>query len=324
MQELVSIIIPTYNRAHLIGQTLDSVLDQTYTHWECIVVDDGSNDYTDELLELYTERDSRIKYHHRPADRLKGANACRNYGFELSKGAYIQWFDSDDLMLNSMLESRTSQLVKYSKIDFVVSSMGLLDGINRIIDHKKNPEISENGYIIKMFLVGAYLPYNVSRTLYKRSVVQQISFNEFLQRFQDVDFNLKLLINQNPTFKFVDILDCYYRLNKSKYHNSVFVNNMFYNLYIFYQSIFATLDKTTKQNLKQQLAVKLFQFIKAYYKKDTPIKLGMNLIFYFKRELKLSSRKVVILILIILCKRNWYDRKGYFRIANFLSKAIGE
>lgn len=85
-QPLVSIIIPTYNRAHLIGETLDSVLAQIYTNWECIVVDDGSTDSTAELLAFYVEKDSRFQYHHRPKDRLKGANACRNYGFELSRG----------------------------------------------------------------------------------------------------------------------------------------------------------------------------------------------------------------------------------------------
>ena len=73
MQEhpLVSIIILTYNRAHLIGETLDSVLAQTYTHWECIVVDDGSTDATDEVLATYVEKDSRFQYHHRPKDRQK-------------------------------------------------------------------------------------------------------------------------------------------------------------------------------------------------------------------------------------------------------------
>ena len=112
MQEhpLVSIIIPTYNRAHLIGETLDSVLAQTYTHWECIVVDDGSTDATDEVLATYVEKDSRFQYHHRPKDRPKGANACRNYGFELSKGEFVNWFDDDDIMLEYFLQTKINHI----------------------------------------------------------------------------------------------------------------------------------------------------------------------------------------------------------------------
>ena len=79
MKPLVSIIIPTYNRAHLIAETLDSIIAQTYTNWECIVVDDGSTDPTDELMETYCKKDSRFQYYHRPKNRPKGANACRNY-----------------------------------------------------------------------------------------------------------------------------------------------------------------------------------------------------------------------------------------------------
>ena len=97
-QPLVSIIIPTFNRAHLIGETLDSVLAQTYTNWECIVVDDGSTDATGDLMESYVKKDTRFRYHHRPKNRLTGGNAARNYGFELSKGEYLNFFDSDDLM----------------------------------------------------------------------------------------------------------------------------------------------------------------------------------------------------------------------------------
>lgn len=107
-QPLVSIIIPTYNRAHLIGETLDSVLAQTYTNWECIVVDDGGTDGTDEVLAEYVAKDSRFQYHHRPKDRPKGDNACRNYGFELSMGKYIQWLDSDDILGKAKLESQLS------------------------------------------------------------------------------------------------------------------------------------------------------------------------------------------------------------------------
>ncbi len=83
---LVSIIIPTYNRVNHLGGILDSVLKQTCTNWECIVVDDGSSDATDELMRSYCEKDPRFKYHHSPNDRPKGGNTCRNYGFELSKG----------------------------------------------------------------------------------------------------------------------------------------------------------------------------------------------------------------------------------------------
>jgi glycosyltransferase involved in cell wall biosynthesis len=90
---LVSIIIPTYNRAHLIGETLDSVLAQTYQNWECIVVDDGSSDNTDKVVGKYVQKDSRFKYYHRPDEHLPGGNGARNYGFKMSKGEYVNWFD---------------------------------------------------------------------------------------------------------------------------------------------------------------------------------------------------------------------------------------
>ncbi|GAL61487.1 glycosyltransferase family 2 protein [Algibacter lectus] len=109
---LVSIIIPTYNRAHLISETLDSILAQTYTNWECIVVDDGSTDDTSLIVNKYCTKDLRFIYHKRPSNKKKGANACRNYGFELSKGEYIQFLDSDDLLSSKKLYSQIEQAVK--------------------------------------------------------------------------------------------------------------------------------------------------------------------------------------------------------------------
>src|SRR5690606_34265329 len=95
---LISIVIPTYNRAQFIAETLTSVKNQTYQNWECVVVDDGSTDNTIEIIQQFTASDDRFKLYSRPTNRPKGANACRNYGFEVSSGLYINWFDSDDIM----------------------------------------------------------------------------------------------------------------------------------------------------------------------------------------------------------------------------------
>ena len=104
MDSLVSIIIPAYNQSSLISETLNSVLNQTYINWECIIVDDGSTDNTTEIVKKYTVGDSRFKLKNRPQKKLKGANACRNYGFKLSKGEYVLFLDSDDIWLDDLVE----------------------------------------------------------------------------------------------------------------------------------------------------------------------------------------------------------------------------
>ncbi|SKB76358.1 Glycosyltransferase involved in cell wall bisynthesis [Salegentibacter salinarum] len=104
MKPLVSIIIPTYNRAHLIGETLDSVIAQTYKNWECIVVDDHSTDNTSQVGLEYTIKDERITFVKRPKGSLKGAASCRNIGLKNAKGDFVQFLDSDDLLAPDKLE----------------------------------------------------------------------------------------------------------------------------------------------------------------------------------------------------------------------------
>jgi glycosyltransferase involved in cell wall biosynthesis len=118
-QPLVSIIIPTYNRAHLIGETLDSLVAQTYLNWECIIVDDGSSDNTDEVIGEHVNKDSRFKYYHRPEVHLPGGNGARNYGFKMSKGEYVNWFSSDDLMVAEKLEVKVKAMLE-NEVDFMV------------------------------------------------------------------------------------------------------------------------------------------------------------------------------------------------------------
>lgn len=120
MNVKVSIIIPTYNRAELIEETLSSVMAQTLTEWECIVVDDGSSDGTKEIIKRYQEKDTRFKYIPRPSNRKKGGNTCRNIGIEQSKGEFIQFLDSDDLISANKLEEQLAALAN-SDIDAIAT-----------------------------------------------------------------------------------------------------------------------------------------------------------------------------------------------------------
>ncbi len=95
---LVSIIMATYNRAHLIQESLDSILCQSHENWECLIIDDGSKDNTEERLRSYLQRDSRFHYYKRTENYKKGLPGCRNQGLDLSKGETIIFFDDDDIV----------------------------------------------------------------------------------------------------------------------------------------------------------------------------------------------------------------------------------
>ncbi|TNF06280.1 MAG: glycosyltransferase family 2 protein [Deltaproteobacteria bacterium] len=98
---LFSVVLPTYNRAHILEETIQSVLDQTCTDWELIVVDDGSKDNTQEVVSRIAEKDARIKYvFQQNAER----SVARNNGVAHSIGKYVCFLDSDDLFLSNHLE----------------------------------------------------------------------------------------------------------------------------------------------------------------------------------------------------------------------------
>lgn len=120
---LVSILIPNYNKATFLKDTLDSVLAQTYSNWECIVVDDHSTDNSWDILDEYAKIDSRFKIYKRPEDRKPGGNAARNYAFELSKGNYINWLDSDDILLPNTIKEKVNVLLSNSNLDLVLGDI---------------------------------------------------------------------------------------------------------------------------------------------------------------------------------------------------------
>ncbi len=196
---LVSIIIPTYNRAHLIGETLDSVLAQTYQNWECIIVDDGSSDSTDSLIATYKTIDVRFQYLHRTPEKIKGANACRNIGLGAAQGEYIMFFDSDDVMTPDHLLVKISAM-QFHSCDYVITRTEFLKG------HKED---NENNYRFHLYPLIAFnyvsqaINWLTPDICIKKNIAQSIQFNESLQAGQEFNYFSKL-VHQSVNAKFIN------------------------------------------------------------------------------------------------------------------------
>jgi len=126
--ELISAIMPTYNRAAYIGRAIESVLEQTYGHIELIIVDDGSTDHTIEVVEGYLA-DKRIRY---IFQRNAGAAAARNRGLALRKGKLIAFIDSDDFWEKNKLEIQLSVMRMLPSIGLVCSDFSSLTNDGRL------------------------------------------------------------------------------------------------------------------------------------------------------------------------------------------------
>ena len=100
-KSLISVIVPCYNQAQYLDECLQSVLDQTYPNWECIIVNDGSPDHTEEVAQNWVAKDVRFKYFYKENG---GLSSARNYGIERAEGEWILPLDADDYISNNYLE----------------------------------------------------------------------------------------------------------------------------------------------------------------------------------------------------------------------------
>jgi glycosyltransferase involved in cell wall biosynthesis len=209
MRPIVSIIIPAFNRAELIAETLDSVRRQTFTDWEVIVVDDGSTDATLEIASRYETMEPRIRLLSRNREP-KGGAACRNIGLAAARGDQVIFLDSDDLLGPDCLKQRVRVMSENDKMDFAVFQ-GLI--------FKKKPGDTEfvwnviNGETnLCRFLRGDAV-WQTAGPIWKKSALQQLGgFDEQLSVWQDVDLHVRALIAKlNYLVRFDLAPDYFYR-----------------------------------------------------------------------------------------------------------------
>lgn len=127
----VSVIVPVYNQGEFLAEALDSVLQQTYSNWECVIVNDGSTDNTEEVALDYVNKDGRFRYLYQDNS---GVSAARNNGIRHSDGLFILPLDGDDILCPSYLEKAVSRFMLhpettlvYGKAEFFGDRSGVWD-----------------------------------------------------------------------------------------------------------------------------------------------------------------------------------------------------
>lgn len=165
----MSVVIPAYNRAALLPETLSSVQAQTFTDWECIVVDDGSTDHTREVVSAVCAEDRRVRYvHQENAER----SAARNTGIRHSRGEYICFLDSDDRYTPRYLQRLTEFLSDRGFPEaLVISGFHVWDGVR--LEPIELPPIGSNP--------AAWLfehPVSPSRACLHRAITSRFRFRE--------------------------------------------------------------------------------------------------------------------------------------------------
>lgn len=195
MTPLVSIIMPLYNRADYIRETLDSLIRQTYQSWECIVVDDHSTDDSFNIAEQYSLEEKRIKVFRRSGVR-KGAPVCRNEGMQKAAGKYLMFLDSDDLLGTDCLQERTAVMELQEDLDFCVNHVSTF--LEQPGDNTRNWSNLSYADDVAAFLRGE--GWQTSSTFFRASFAKQFSWSEEACSWQDWEFHLSILM-ESPRYQ---------------------------------------------------------------------------------------------------------------------------
>lgn len=204
---LISIIVPVYNVEKYLEMCVDSIITQTYSNLEIILVDDGSTDKSGEICDVYAEKDRRIQVIHKENGGLSDA---RNAGLEIACGEYIGFVDSDDYIESDMFEQMFRQCedkgaqmscVRYDEVGEGADTVPQADGNVKILTSKQ---------YLKNILIGNeddFSNYHVMERLYHKKILEGLRFTVG-KCFEDILFSTKAILNAK---------NCIY-INKICYH----------------------------------------------------------------------------------------------------------
>ena len=230
-EKLVSIVMPTYNCEKFIGNTIESVINQTYKNWELIIVDDCSTDNTKQLVDCYKEKDNRIKYY--KFSENQGAAMCRTKSMEIAKGNYIAFLDSDDLWKSNKLEKQI-KFMEENDYSFTCTAYEQIDEkgkkLNKIINVKEKADY--NRVLLDCPVGNSTVMYNVDKlgkfkvpNIRKRNDdalwLQILKKEKYIYGMKDVLMEYRIRANSISSNK-LDLIKYHWKLYRDIEHLSIF------------------------------------------------------------------------------------------------------
>ncbi|QTD37560.1 glycosyltransferase family 2 protein [Polaribacter batillariae] len=198
-QPLISIILTTYNRVHFVEEMLSCILKQTYTNWECIIIDDNSIDNTKQVITNFIEEDNRFTFVIKPNIHKKGLPSSRNIGINKAKGDYLVFFDDDDYIHEKLLEICVKEFLNDKSISFVHYQKKPFTGVFKKESFKNslnnNKSILEGNIYEKIVL--RQLQIASCTIVWKTNLLKENQFNESLMYAEEWECYSRIFILKN-------------------------------------------------------------------------------------------------------------------------------
>lgn len=231
-EKKISIIIPIYNVKLYLERCLNTIVNQTYSNLEIILVDDGSNDGSEKICDEWKQKDKRIKVIHKTNG---GLSSARNEGIKISTGDYIQFVDSDDFIDLSCVEILYNNLLKY-KAD--ISMCGIImtnDIYKKKMKWFENDQCLEKDKAFRLLIENNILTSHAWNKLFKREIFKEIIFPEG-KLYEDIRIMHIIFSNINKVAITNQYL-YYYFQRENSITTKVNINNKFEYIEAFYERL---------------------------------------------------------------------------------------
>ncbi len=317
-----SIIIPSFNKADFISETITSVLNQSYPHWELVIVDDGSTDNSIQIIEDYCNIDQRIHLYQR-GKLPKGGSVCRNLGLKKAKGKFVLFLDADDLLEVTCLEHRLLKIQENNTSNLWVFPIGTF--YKSIGDSKSVWSPKGTNFLIRFLKHD--LPWHTMSVIWHIDFIKNLKgFDIDYPRLQDVELHTRALLHPSVKLKtFPEVKsDAFYRIDDKRTNQNVVQQLDRQKLGVFmYMERISILLKSKKN----QCAIKktLFSFMTMVnYRclvenklKEFHIDLNTKIIDFMKNHSRFNTVDIIyIRAYTFFYKLGFWKIKGY----NFLMK----
>lgn len=236
--KLVSIIVPIYNTSKYLNRCLDSILDQTYTNLEILLINDGSTDNSLQICKYYEEKDKRIKIFD---INNSGPSTCRNIGLKHSKGEFISFIDSDDYIEKNFIEE---MLYTYNctHSDIIGCSINVHDVDGKIFDvYNKFSLITYE----KERLIEEYLKNNIAFAVWGKIFTKEILKNNYFDDYKVNEDRMFMwrLFNQTNSYSVVGKPLYHYMRRSNNSLTSMNFTKEHLNIFIYIQNIKCDIEK---------------------------------------------------------------------------------